>query len=221
MQIIIEFQYLLNLKVKIIMSARSKQIDQYILKAQPFAQPVLNHFRELVHAVCPDVEEKMKWSFPHFDYKGQMMCSMASFKQHCAIGFWKASLIDEKLVEKAKTEEAMGHMGKITSLKDLPSDKKLTAWIKAAMKLNDAGIIVAKPKPTEKIKKELKVPAALQAALNKNKKAKAVFENFPYSHKKEYILWIEEAKTEATKMKRIATTIEWVAEGKDRNWKYR
>ena len=202
------------------MGKRINQIDQYILKAQPFAHPILNHFRDLVHQVCPDTEEKMKWSFPHFDYKGQMMCSMASFKQHCAIGFWKAQLIDTKLVEKAKTEEAMGHMGKITSLKDLPSDKILKGWIKTAMKLNDEGIIVAKPKPTEKAKKELVVPKELTTALNKNKKAKTIFEKFPYSHKKEYIMWITEAKTEATRDKRIQTAIEWISDGKGRNWKY-
>jgi hypothetical protein len=48
--------------------------------------------RDLVHKACPEVEETMKWSFPHFDYKG-MMCSMAAFKQYCAFGFWKASSI--------------------------------------------------------------------------------------------------------------------------------
>lgn len=202
------------------MGKRIALVDQYILKAQPFAQPVLNYFRELVHAVCPDVEEKMKWSFPHFDYKGSSMCSMAAFKQHCAVGFWKASLIDPKLVDKAKTEEAMGHFGKITSVKDLPSDKKLTAYIKAAMKLNEAGIVVSKPKPDPKAKKNLVVPKDLLAALNKKLKAKSVWDDFAYSHKKEYIQWIEEAKTEATRNKRILTTVEWVAEGKGRNWKY-
>jgi len=202
------------------MGSRSKQIDAYINKAQDFAKPILAHFRDVVHKACPDVEEKMKWSFPHFDYKGQMMCSMASFKQHCAIGFWKAALIDTKLVEKAKTEEAMGHMGKVTSLKDLPSDKILTGWIKAAMKLNDAGIVVAKPKPSAAAKKEMATPKELAAALAKNKKAKAVFDKASYSFKKEYILWVEDAKSAETKNKRIATAVEWISEGKGRNWKY-
>ena len=203
------------------MPIKPNPIDLYIAKAQPFAQPILTHFRKLVHDTCPDVEEKLKWSMPHFDYKGQMMCSMASFKQHCAFGFWKAAIMkDASLIENAKSESAMGHLGKITSMQDMPSDKKIISWIKEAMKLNDEGIIVPKPKPSEKIKKELIVPKELQAALNKNKKAKTVFENFAYSHRKEYIQWITEAKTETTRDKRIATTIEWLAEGKGRHWKY-
>lgn len=196
-----------------------QQIDAYIAKSQPFAQPILNHFRALVHKVCPNVEEKIKWGFPHFDYKGQMLCSMASFKQHCAIGFWKASLIDPQLEAKAKTEEAMGHLGKITTLTDLPSDAQLRSYIKAAMKLNDQGITVKKEKPVAK--KLPEPPAELTAAVQKNKKAKLCWEQFSASHKREYIEWITEAKTEATRNKRIATTVEWLSEGKSRNWKYK
>lgn len=201
--------------------AQNKLIDGYIKKAEPFAKPILEHFRTLVHKACPDVEEKMKWSFPHFDYKGQMLCSMASFKQHCAIGFWKASLMeDKKLVAKAKTEEAMGHLGRITSVKDLPADKVLISYIKEGMRLNDEGKVVSRPKTTEKEKAALIVPAELQKALTADKKALAVFEKFPYSHKKEYIQWITEAKTETTRNKRITTAIEWIRDGKGRNWKY-
>lgn len=203
------------------MPVKQNAIDNYISKAQDFAKPILTHFRKLVHQTCPDVEEKIKWGMPFFDYKGQMLCNMASFKQHCAIGFWKAAIMkDAVLLENAKSESAMGHLGKITSIKDLPSDKKLIAWIKEAMILNDEGKTVSKPKPNEKDKQELTVPKELTAALNKNKKAKAAFEKFAYSHRKEYILWISEAKTDATKEKRINTTIEWLTEGKGRNWKY-
>jgi uncharacterized protein YdeI (YjbR/CyaY-like superfamily) len=166
------------------------------------------------------VEEKMKWSFPHFDYKGEMMCSMAAFKQHAVFGFWKAALMkDPVLVDNAKAETAMGHLGRITSLKDLPSDKKLIAWIKEAMQLTDKGIkLPSKAKTTDK--KELEIPAYFTRALNRDKKAKGVFEEFPYSHKKEYIMWITEAKTEETRNKRMATALEWIAEGKGKNWKY-
>lgn len=201
------------------MAKKEKQIDAYIAKSADFAKPILNHIRELVQKTCPEVEEKMKWSFPHFDYKGEMMCSMAAFKQHAVFGFWKAALMkDPVLVETAKSEVAMGHLGRLTSLKDLPSDKKMTAWIKEAMKLNEQGIKVAKPKPAEK--KELVVPDYFTKALSKNKKAKQVFDNFAYSHRKEYLQWITEAKTEETRNKRMATALEWIAEGKGRNWKY-
>ena len=201
------------------MAKKEKALDAYIAKSADFAKPILNHIRELVHKTCPEVEEKMKWSFPHFDHKGEMMCSMAAFKQHAVFGFWKAALMkDPVLIENARSETAMGHLGRLTSVKDLPSDKKMIAWIKEAMKLNEQGIKVAKPKPAEK--KELVVPDYFVKALNKNKKAKQVFDNFAYSHRKEYLQWITEAKTEETRNKRMATALEWIAEGKGRNWKY-
>ena len=202
------------------MGKKEKIVDAYIAKAADFARPILNHIRELVHKTCPEVEEKMKWSFPHFDYKGEMMCSMAAFKQHAVFGFWKASLMkDPVLVETAKSEVAMGHLGRLTSIKDLPADKKMTAWIKEAMALNDKGIkLAAKPKTTDK--KEMVVPDYFIKALSKNKKAKQTFESFAYSHKKEYLQWIAEAKTEETRNKRIAAAIEMMSEGKSRNWKY-
>ncbi|MFN8252076.1 MAG: YdeI/OmpD-associated family protein [Ferruginibacter sp.] len=202
------------------MGTKNKAIDAYIAKSADFAKPILNHLRELVHQACPEVEEKLKWSMPHFDYKGEMMCGMAAFKQHASFGFWKAALMkDPILLETAKTEVAMGHLGKITSLKDLPSDKKLTAWIKEAMVLNDKGIkLPSKSKPAEK--KALEVPDYFVKALAKNKKAQKIWDAFAYSHKKEYLQWITEAKTEPTREKRIATTLEWVAEGKGRNWRY-
>ena len=203
------------------MGKKDKSIDAYIAKSAPFAQPILTHIRELVHRACPEVEEKMKWSFPHFDYRNEMMCSMAAFKQHCVMGFWKASIMkDSVLVENARSEVAMGHMGKITSIKDLPSDKKLVAYIKEAMELNDRGIkLPAKAKTTEK--KDLVVPPDFLEALATNPKAKTVFENYAYSHKKEYLEWITGAKTEATRNKRMETALEWMAEGKSRNWKYK
>lgn len=197
-----------------------KEIDAYINKSAEFAQPILHHIRDLIHQVCPGVEEKMKWSFPHFDYKGEMMCSMAAFKQHAVMGFWKAAIMkDKSLLDMAHSEEAMGHLGKMTSLKDLPSDKKLISYIKEAMELNELGIkLPAKPKAE---KKEVVVPDYFQKALNKNKKALKVFENYSYSHRKEYIQWITEAKTEETRNRRMATAIEWIAEGKSRDWKYK
>jgi len=202
------------------MAKKEKAIDAYIAKSADFAKPILNHLRELVHKSCPDAEEKMKWSFPHFDYKGEMMCSMAAFKQHAVFGFWKATLMkDRVLVDNAKSEVSMGHLGKLTSLKDLPSDKKLIAWIKEAMKLNDEGIKIAKPKPVAK--KELEVPDYFTKALSKNKTASKIFEAFPYSHKKEYVEWITEAKTDETRNRRIGSAIEMIAEGKSRNWKYK
>ncbi|MFN8244530.1 MAG: YdeI/OmpD-associated family protein [Ferruginibacter sp.] len=202
------------------MAKKEKAIDAYIAQSADFARPILHHLRELVHKTCPEVEEKMKWSFPHFDYKGEMMCSMAAFKQHAVFGFWKAAIMkDPVLAETARSEVAMGHLGKITSLKNLPSDKKISSWIKEAMLLNDKGIkLPAKATSTEK--KEVLVPDYFTKALKKNKKAFETFEAFAYSHRKEYVQWITEAKTEETRNKRMAQAIEMLQEGKSRNWKY-
>ena len=191
-------------------------VDTYIEKAQEFAKPILNHIRQLVHEACPDVVEKKKWSFPHFDYKG-MLCSMASFKEHCAFGFWKQSLLEADAFPTEKT--AMGSFGRITSLADLPDDKTMKKLIVDAIKLNDAGIKVVKAKPAGE-KKELVVPEVLLEALAANDAAAETFNNFPYSKKRDYVEWITEAKTDTTREKRLATTLEWLAEGKARHWKY-
>lgn len=191
-------------------------VDAYIEKSKDFAKPILNHIRELVHEACPDVVETKKWSFPHFDYKG-MLCSMAAFKEHCAFGFWKQSLLESSAFPAEKT--AMGSFGRIISVKDLPNSKTFKKLILDAMKLNDEGIKVARPKPTGE-KKELVIPTILKAALKTNALAAETLKNFPYSKRKDYVVWINEAKTDATRDKRLATTIEWLAEGKSRMWKY-
>jgi len=196
------------------------RIDAYIEKSADFAKPVLKHLRALTHKACPGVEETMKWSFPHFDYKGSILCSMASFKQHCAFGFWKASIMkDPEDVLQLVGRTAMGHLDRIESLKDLPSDKILIAYIKEAAKLNEDDIKLP-PKKKSTDKKELIVPNDLSAALKKNKKASATFDAFSYSNKKDYVEWITEAKTDATRETRLDTAIEWMSEGKNRNWKY-
>lgn len=202
------------------MGTKEKRIDAYIAEAQPFAQPILKHIRELVHKACPDVEEKWKWSFPNFDCHGGPLCSMAAFKQHCAFGFWKASLMkDPNKILATTGREAMGHFGRITNLRDLPSDKIMIAYIKEAAKLNKEGIKVVR-KPASKEKKEIVVPDYFLKTISKNKKALKTFEAFSYSHKKEYVEWITEAKSDATRESRMKTAVEWLAEGKPRMWKY-
>lgn len=196
------------------MGAKDKRIDAYIAKSTDFAQPILRHLRRLVHTACPEIEETMKWSFPHFDYKG-MLCSMAAFKQHAVFGFWKEKIL---LGTNPGSKGAMGSFGRIASLADLPGDKILIGLIRKAAELNEAGITVARSKPAKK--PPLKIPSYFMAALKKNNKAMKMFEEFTYSHRKEYVEWVTEAKTEETRNKRLATTIVWLAEGKSRNWKY-
>ncbi|MCE9618943.1 MAG: YdeI/OmpD-associated family protein [Planctomycetes bacterium] len=198
-----------------------KRIDAYIDKAQPFAKPILKHLRKLVHKACPEVQETIKWSFASFDYKGPF-CSMAAFKEHAVFGFWKDKLIkDPKGYLGARSNqggEAMGNLGRLTSLKSLPPDKAILDFIKQAKKLNDEGVkLPAKPK---KAPTKLVVPAYFSKAVKSNKKAQKTFEEFSPSAKREYVDWIVEAKSEATRHRRLETAVDWMAQGKIRNWKY-
>lgn len=193
---------------------KDKRIDAYIDKSADFAKPVLTHLRELVHEVCPQVTETLKWSMPSFEYKG-ILCGFAAFKAHCTFGFWKESLLKEvKFPEK----NAMGSFGRITSLKDLPSDATLRKLIKEAVRLNEENIKLPKKAPAKKM--DVVAPDILLEALARNDAAAETFNNFSPSCKREYVEWITEAKTEPTRDKRVATTIEWLSEGKRRNWKY-
>lgn len=196
------------------MPSLDPRIDAYIERSADFAKPLLTHIRNIVHKACPEIEETMKWSFPNFVYKG-IVCNMAAFKEHCSFGFWKQSLLESAVFPAEK--EAMGSFGKLTSVKDLPDEKVLVSLIKKAVELNEKGVKVEKKVAA---KKELEIPEYLIAALKKDKAASKTFESFPYSCKKEYVMWITEAKTEPTREKRIAQTVEWLAEGKRRNWKY-
>ena len=203
------------------MGTRDPRIDAYIEKAAEFAQPILRHLRELVHTGCPDVKETIKWGFPHFEHKG-VLCSMAGFKQHCAFGFWKGALLSEKHPELAAAEDpAMGQLGRITALSDLPDDETLLLYIREATALNDQGIKApARSKPKPEAERELEVPEDLLDALRKNPLALATFEGFSYSNKKEYVEWVTEAKSEETRRRRLDQAVEWMAEGKIRHWKY-
>jgi uncharacterized protein YdeI (YjbR/CyaY-like superfamily) len=195
------------------MGTRDPRIDAYIAKSADFAKPILTHLRDIVHEACPEVEETIKWGFPNFTYRG-ILCSMASFKEHCAFGFWKGALVME-----GSTDGAMGQFGRITAIAELPSKKVLTGYIKKAMQLNEAGVkSPARAKPVAK--KAVAVPDDLARALKKNTKARATFEGFSPSQRREYIEWIVEAKREETRQRRLETAIEWLAEGKQRNWKY-
>ncbi len=207
-----------NFPIKTFTMNKDKRIDAYISKSADFAKPILNHLRNLVHAACPNVQETIKWGMPFFDYKGPL-CNLASFKQHCAFGFWKNALMKDAKEMIDKNEQAMGHLGKITSMKDLPPDKKILGWIKEAVKLNDDNIKLPERKKSAE-KKEIEIPDAFQKALNKNKKAAATFSGFSPSHRYEYLEWITGAKTEETRNKRIEKTIEQLKESKSLNWKY-
>jgi hypothetical protein len=194
------------------MASKDPRVDAYIAKASPFARPILQRFRKAVHAGCPDVVETMKWQNPAFDHKGPL-AGMAAFKAHCAVGFWKESLMTSGL----KGGEMMGPFARLESIDRLPDEKALVAMVKEAAALNDAGATLVRnrtPKPPPK------APAFLVAALKKRQKAWTHWEAFPPSHKREYIDWITGAKQEETRTRRLDKAIAQIAEGKSQNWKY-
>jgi uncharacterized protein YdeI (YjbR/CyaY-like superfamily) len=197
------------------MGKKDPRVDAYIAKSADFAQPILKHLRKLVHKADPDIEETVKWGMPSFNHAG-IVCGMAAFKQHAAFGFWKSKLILDS--KGRRVDEAMGSFGRISSLKDLPADAKLVAYIKKAVKLNLEGVKVpgrAKRKATPR-----RVPADLSKALKAAPKAAATFKTLSASHRSEYVVWITGAKQAATRDKRLATSIAWLSAGKNFNWRY-
>lgn len=196
------------------MGQKDKRVDAYIAKAAAFAQPILTHLREVVHEACPDVVETIKWSMPAFEHKGPM-CGMAAFKAHATFGFWKHDLI---VGDDPAARTAMGSFGRIASVDDLPSRSTLKKLVRKACKLNDEGVKSERPKDAPKALP--KMHPDLRAALAGNARASAAFEAFAPSHKREYLEWIAEAKQDATRARRIAQAVEWMAEGKSRHWKY-
>lgn len=202
------------------MEQYDSRVDAYIVKSADFAKPILEHLRALVHNASAELKETMKWSCPFFDHDGPV-CQMAAFKQHCAFGFWKAGLMDDPHQILNQEPDTAGSLGRITSLSDLPNDEILIQYIQQALALNVNGVKVpARAKPPQS-NKELSVPAYLIEALDQNPAAKDHFGKFSPSQKKEYTSWLEEAKTEPTRTKRLETAMEWISEGKIRHWKYK
>lgn len=194
------------------MGRKDPRVDAYIAKSADFAKPILKHLRELVHRGCPDVVETIKWGSPSFEHHG-ILCGMAAFKQHCAFGFWNRAL----KIPDARPDAAMGQFGRLTSLDDLPGDNALLGYVREAARLNAIG---QKRGPmARRARTPIPVPKALTAALKKKPGALSKFEAFSPSHKREYSEWIVEARTEATREKRLATAVEWIGQGKPRMWK--
>ena len=190
------------------------RVDSYIARQAGFARPILEHLRAAVQAACPDCEETLKWSMPTFMYKGEILVSMAAFKQHATFGFWRGSLV---VGDTEAQRSAMGQFGRLTSVGDLPDRAALEALVKKAMALADQGV---KPVRNKTRKEPLPVPQDLRAAIDADQAARATFDGFAPSCQREYVEWIVEAKRDETRSKRIAQTVEWLAEGKKRNWKY-
>jgi uncharacterized protein YdeI (YjbR/CyaY-like superfamily) len=195
----------------------NSSVDAYIAQSEAFARPILEHWRQLVHVACPNVVEAVKWGIPHFDYKGDFMCVMASYKKHCSFTFLKAELMnDTRLKDSKSLKPIQRFLGKITQLSDLPTDEDFTALLAEAIDLNERGIKI--PTTKSDTPKVLEVPDYFMEALAANPDAKAIFDSKSPSFRKEYIVWISDAKTPPTREKRMAEALAWIAEGKGRFW---
>lgn len=192
-------------------------VTDYINNVEPFAKPIVKKLRAIFLKADKRLVENVKWGLPSYEYKG-IVGGFASFKNHVAWGLWKSSLLKDPKGAIGLARASIMSAGKLSSVKDLPKEQHLIDLIKQAVELNERGIKLKKPKA--KKKPEAKVPGDLRQALDRNEKAAEVFENFSPSCRREYIEWITEAKTEETREKRLLQAIEWMAEGKRRNWKY-
>lgn len=194
------------------------EVDAYIDQAPDFAQPILKKLRRLFHQACPEIQESIKWSSPFFEFQG-IVGNMSAFKKHVSYGFWKAGLMSdpEGILEKSGNTQMA--ILKATSLEDLPDDEVLIRYIEEAVTLNEKGVKIPRSRLANRAE-ELTIPDDFMAALNQNKEALAAFEQFSNSNRKDYVAWITEAKREETRTKRMATAVEWMAQGKPRNWKY-
>lgn len=198
------------------MSNHNKKVDEYIFKMADFAKPILTYLRQIIFETCPDVEEDIKWGIPHYAYKGDHLVMMAGFKQHCSFSLYKAELMKDKMIqESVKAGKKFGYMDKVKDLSELPNKKVLAAYIKEAMELNSSGI--SKPKVVKE-KVEVVAPKEFIEALEQDKIAFSIYESKSPSFRKNYIIWIADAKTDETRQKRIAQSLEWIREGKDRFW---
>ena len=200
------------------------RVDAYIAKSKPFAQPILNHLRELVHKACPAVVETMKWSRPFFEYKGVILGNMSAFNEHCSFGFWGEEIAAVLREANLLQPDAMGSLGRLTRVEDLPANKQMLSLLRQAAALVDSGQytspIAARNKVVKAPAAAIEAPPEFTKALKANRKASAAFAAFSPSCKREYVEWIADAKRAETRDKRIATAIDWISEGKQRNWKY-
>ncbi|NBL63965.1 hypothetical protein GV828_01990 [Flavobacterium sp. NST-5] len=195
------------------------KVDQYIENAAEFQQPILTKLRKWVHKYCDEVEEKIKWGYPHFDYRGDFMGVLMAYKNYCGFMFVKSELmIDPRLKNNKELKAPERFLGNLKSLEDLPLEEEFASFVMEAMMLNEQKIKV--PKKTSAETKPIEIPQAFSDALVKNARAQEIFNEKSPSFRKEYITWIADAKTEHTRNKRIDEAIQWISEGKGRHWKY-
>jgi len=200
------------------MARLDRRVDAKFSQAPDFAQPIIQLLRKAIHQACPEVQETLKWGMPAFEYQG-LLAIVGIFKSHCSLVLWKHQLLAEKFPELAEiANPSTGKFGRLTKRSDLPSQAKLNQYLKFAVALNAEGVRV--PKRRKATRPVPTLPPEFKAALRRHKVAAQTFEKLSPSCQRDYVNWIADPKREETRAKRIATSIEWLAAGKKRNWKY-
>ena len=232
------------------MASSDRRVDAYIAHAAPFAQPILARLREDVHAACPDAEEAVKWSMPFFMHAGRNLAHMAAFKAHCAFGFELGRAVVDlgreaqamgqfgritKLDDLPPRAEVRKLVTKAAALIDAGTrPPRAPKNVFGAVADSDAdggpairtgnGAAGGAPElpqpPAARIMVVPELPPAFAAALARQASARRFFDSLAPGHRRDYVLWIAEAKREETRLRRIAQALDWLAEGKRRNWRY-
>jgi hypothetical protein len=202
------------------MGTRDRRVDAYIARLPDFSREICTRFRSIVHECAPEIDEDIKWGHPSFMHKG-IVCGMAAFKAHVVIHFWKTALLTGSHARRATDDKTLERLARVTSASELPPKTAIAGFLKAAVKLNDGAVKAPSPtKAARKTRAPLRTPPIFSKALERNAKAKATYDGFSASHRREYVEWITEAKSSETRDRRIEQALGWLAEGKPRNWKY-
>jgi hypothetical protein len=199
------------------------QVTAYAAAMPAYAQPIFAHLRALIHTTCPDTDEAIKWSIPHFERDGDYLCIFAASPGHASFTFYKQQLMsDPRLRDNLNLPAIKRFMGRLTSLSDLPDDATLAAMLQEAADLNARGVRLPDraPKTPPVIDMPSAVATAVATALAANPAAQAVWDAKSAAWRKDYLVWITAAKTDPTRDARIAEALDWIADGKARFWKY-
>ena len=179
-----------------------EQINSYIAEQPEWQRRLLVRLRQLIHAHDTEVEETWRWNAPGFDHGG-IMISLHGFKTCVSVWFHKGALLKDThglFVLTEKDEERGIRKYKVNEGEPI-NEKAFADLVKQAVKLNGAGTKLGDAKPASKA---LVVPPELENCLKKDEEAWEHWENFNHSHKKEYVEWIDDAKKDETRKRRIA-----------------
>lgn len=192
----------------------SEKISQYIESADVKKKEILQRLRDFLNRDDFGLTEDWKWHAPNFNSNG-MVCWLAFFKSHVGLNFFKGSLIEDLhgLYDNASMDKG-NRIIKYKTINEI-NENLLEYYIYEAIKHNKEGAKITSKKV------EIEVPKDLAKALEKDIMAKDFFTNLAPGYKRDYIDWIISAKQEKTRLKRLETTLEWLGQGKKKNWRYK